>query len=84
MFNKIVGLIKTEMKEGKQFSNAFVINYLFTIIQIRSKSKNKYSPYNPNKTSTGSLAPNNNLVGFSIISFTLTRKLTDSFPSMIL
>ena len=39
--------------------------------------------YNPNSISSGSLSSNNIFTGFSNISFTLTRKPTDSLPSMI-
>lgn len=40
--------------------------------------------YNPNNTSTGSFDPKIIRSGFSNISLTFTKKLTDSFPSMIL
>jgi len=38
--------------------------------------------YNPNKTSVGFLAPNSIRSGFSSISFTFTKKPTDSRPSI--
>lgn len=39
--------------------------------------------YNPNNTCNGSFPPKIILSGFSNISFTFTRKPTDSFPSII-
>ena len=52
---------------------------------VRAYPSNGWPPWNyrPNNTSPGSLPPKINLLGSSIISFTLYRKLTLSLPSMM-